>query len=358
MDHALRRRRLADSLADVDALFVTRPSNVRYLSGFTGSNAQLLVGREGAVLFTDGRYQEQVRHQCSDLDAVIYLDGRPPVIGEPTTRLGVHRLGFEGAFTSWSSWNRLAEEASSAGIDLIGRTGDVEGLRRIKDPEEVRLLEAAQEATDVAFERVVLAGLREGMTERELSWELERAMRAAGAEGLAFTSIIAFGENAAEPHHGPTDRPLRRGDVVKCDFGALVDGYHADMTRTFAFGTPSPRLVEIRDLVFRAQAAGIAALRPGVTLREVDAASRSVIADAGLADAFPHGLGHGVGLDIHEDPFLRWDSDVEIGEGTVVTIEPGVYIPGLGGVRIEDSVEVTARGGRPLPRSPKEFVLT
>lgn len=358
MDHALRRRRLADQLGDLDGLFVTRLSNVRYLSGFTGSNGQLLVARDGAILFTDGRYREQVRHECADLEAVIYLDGRPPVFGDPTSRFGVRRLGFEGAFLTWSEWNRLSEEAAAAGIELVGRRGDVEGLRRIKDAEEVRLLRAAQEVTDAAFERVVLPGLREGMTERELAWDLERAMREGGAEGLAFTSIIAFGENAAEPHHHPTDRALRRGDVVKCDFGALVDGYHADMTRTIAFGTPSPRLTELRDLVFRAQEAGIAALRPGVTLREVDAASRSVIAEAGLADAFPHGLGHGVGLDIHEDPFIRWDSDVTIGEGSVVTIEPGVYIPGLGGVRIEDSVEVTADGGRPLPRSDKEFLLT
>lgn len=355
MDHALRRRRLAGALGDLDALFVTRLSNVRYLSGFTGSNAQVLVGRDASILFTDGRYQEQVRHECEGLEAVIYLDGRPPVIGEPTERFGVRRLGFEGAFTTWSSWNRLRDSAAASGIDLVGRTGDVEALRAIKDPEEQVLLRAAQEATDAAFERVILGGLREGMTERDLAWALERAMRDAGADGLAFDVIAAFGENAAEPHHHPTDRPLRRGDVVKTDFGALVGGYHADMTRTIAFGAVAPRMHELRDLVFRAQAAGIAALRPGATLREVDGASRSVIADAGLADAFPHGLGHGVGLDIHEDPFIRWDSDVPIAEGMVVTVEPGVYIPGLGGIRIEDSIEVTSDGGRALPRSTKEF---
>lgn len=355
MDHALRRSRLAAALGDLDALYVTRLTSVRYLTGFSGSNGQALITREGALLFTDGRYQEQVRHESPDLEAVIYLDGVPPVIGEPTTRFGVRRMGFEGGFLSHAAAERLCRSAADAGIEAVARSGDVERVRAIKDDEEVALIRRAQEATDVAFERVVLQGLREGMTERDLAWDLECAMRAAGGHDLAFDVIAAFGENAAEPHHHPTNRSLRRGDVVKTDFGALVEGYHTDMTRTVAFGEPPARMAEIRDLVARSQQAGIDAVRPGATLREVDAASRDVIRDAGLAEAFPHGLGHGVGLDIHEDPFLRWDSDVRLEEGMVVTIEPGVYIPGLGGVRIEDVVEVTADGGRQIARSTKEF---
>jgi Xaa-Pro aminopeptidase len=183
-------------------------------------------------------------------------------------------------------------------------------------------------------------------------------MREAGADGMAFDPIVAFGESAAEPHHHPSDRTLRPGDVVKTDFGALVAGYHADMTRTVAFGAVAAELRDIRDLVFAAQAAGIAAVRPGASISDIDRAARAVIEDAGRGPNFPHGLGHGVGLDIHEDPFIRRVSDEVLPVGAVVTVEPGVYVPGLGGVRIEDSVEVTADGGRPLPRSDKEFLLT
>jgi len=179
----------------------------------------------------------------------------------------------------------------------------------------------------------------------------------AGAEDRAFDSIVAFADHAAEPHHHLTDRGVSRGDVVKLDFGALSEGYHSDITRTVAFGEPDPRMREIRDVVAAAQRAGIEAVRPGASSVEVDAAARSVIADAGHGDAFPHGLGHGVGLEIHEAPFLRWDGGEELVEGMVVTIEPGVYIPGLGGVRIEDMVEVTADGRREIPRSTKELMV-
>jgi Xaa-Pro aminopeptidase len=182
-------------------------------------------------------------------------------------------------------------------------------------------------------------------------------MRRAGADELGFPVIAAFGEHAAEPHHHPTDRPLRRGDVVKLDFGALVDGYHSDMTRTVAFGEPPARLREVRDVVAAAQRAGIRAVRAGSTSAEVDRAARSVIEQAGLADRFPHGLGHGVGLEIHEGPFLRWDGDDVLPAGAVVTIEPGVYIPSLGGVRIEDLVLVTEDGCREIPRSTKELIV-
>lgn len=359
MDHALRRDVLRGKLDDlgIDALLVTRLSNVRYLTGFTGSNAQCIVGRDRERLFTDGRYDEQASHESPDVPRSIYLDGVPPYVGVATE--GVGRLGFEGAHLTWTAWDRLARVMGEAGIELVSTAGAVEDLRRTKEPEEVALLRDAQEATDVAFERVIRGGgLREGMTERELAWALERAMRDAGADGMAFDPIVAFGEHAAEPHHHPTDRTLRPGDVVKTDFGALVAGYHADMTRTVAFGAVASELHAIRDLVHAAQAAGIAAVRPGVRIADLDAAARAVIEDAGRGANFPHGLGHGVGLDIHEDPFIRRVTDEVLPLGAVVTVEPGVYVPGLGGVRIEDSVEVTADGGRPLPRSDKEFLLT
>lgn len=357
MDHGLRRARLAGRLGEleVDAVFVTRLPNVRYLTGFTGSNAQVLLTPSATVFFTDGRYEEQSRHEVDEADRVVYLDGFPPV-HERAAALGLSRVGFEREGVTFGFWQRLGERLDGAELVPVGP--EVERLRRVKEPAERERIAAAQEAADVAFERVVLGGgLREGMTERELAYELELAMRAAGADDTAFDTIAAFGEQAAEPHHHPTARALRRGDVVKLDFGALVDGYHSDMTRTVAFGEPDARLREIHDLVAAAQRAGIDAVRPGASAAEVDLAARHVIEEAGHGPEFPHGLGHGVGLEIHEEPSLRWDAQGEVPEDAVVTIEPGVYIPGLGGVRIEDMVEVTAGGCRPIPRSTRELVV-
>lgn len=356
MERGLRRERLAARLPElgIEALYVTRLPNVRYLTGFTGSNAQLLVTAGGAVLFTDGRYEEQARAEVPDLARTIYRDGVAPVIPAATGR-GVGRLGFESAGLTHRDWERLRQR--SEGIELVPVGPEVERLRRVKDAGEVALIARAQDAADAAFERVVLGGaLREGLTERELALELELAMRRGGADGVGFPTIVAFGEGAAEPHHHPTDRPLARGDVVKVDFGAEVEGYRSDMTRTVAFGRPPERLVEVHALVTEANRAGLEAARDGASTREVDLAARRVIEAVGLPEAFPHGLGHGVGLEIHEEPFLRWDREDVLAAGMVVTIEPGVYLPGLGGVRIEDMVEVTMDGCRPLARSPKELV--
>lgn len=357
MDHALRRARLAGRLAELEleAAFVTRPPNVRYLTGFTGSNAQVLVTSEATVFFTDGRYEEQSRHEVVGAERVIYLDGFPPLPEHAAAR-GLSRIGFESEGVTFGFWDRLRGRLD--GIELVPLGPEIERLRRVKEPGELERIAAAQEATDVAFERVVLGGgLVEGITERDLALRLELAMREAGADDTAFDTIAAFGEQAAEPHHHPTTRPLRRGDVVKLDFGALVDGYHSDMTRTVALGEPDGRLREIHELVAAAQRAGIDAVRAGAGVADVDLAARGVIEESGHGKNFPHGLGHGVGLEIHEEPSLRWDGKGEVPEGAVVTIEPGVYIPGLGGVRIEDMVEVTADGCRPIPRSTRELVV-
>jgi Xaa-Pro dipeptidase len=357
VDHALRRRRLADRITELelDGLFVTRLPNVRYLTGFTGSNGQVLVGLGSAVFFTDGRYDEQSRHEVPDVERVVYLNGFPP-LRERVVETGDRRIGFEPDGVTYRYWERLREQLE--GVELVPVVDEVEGLRRSKEPAEVERIAAAQEAADTAFDEVVMGGgLRQGVTEREVALALDVAMRRAGADDASFWTIVAFGERAAEPHHAPTDRPLGRGDVVKLDFGALVDGYHSDMTRTVAFGDPGEELREVYALVAAAQQAGIDAVRAGVSVAVVDRAARDVIVAAGRGDAFPHGLGHGVGLEIHEDPRLRWDGTEDVPEGAVVTVEPGVYIPGLGGVRIEDMVEVTADGCRPIPRSTKELVV-
>ena len=360
MDHRVRRSRLGERLSalEVDALIVTRPPNVRYLTGFTGSNGQAVVGADGSAVFlTDGRYDEQSSREVPDVRRVVYTEGYPLPLVDACRALGAARVAFERRGLTYASWERLSELAD--GLELVPGDDDVEHLRRAKDAREVALVARAQGFADRAFEDVVLSGgLRAGVTERALARQLEDAMLEAGADDRAFDSIVAFGEHAAEPHHHVTDRRLERGDLVKLDFGALCDGYHSDMTRTVAFGEPDARLREIRDLVAEAQRAGIEAVRPGASSVEVDAAARSVIAAGGQADAFPHGLGHGVGLEIHEDPFLRWDDGEELLEGMVVTIEPGVYIPRLGGVRIEDMVEVIAGGSREIPRSTRELIVT
>ena len=351
MDHALRRRRLLDRFDDlgIEALLVTRLVNVRYLTGFTGSNAQLLLRPDDAVLFTDGRYDEQSRHEVPDLRRVIYLKKMTEAVAKETPRL---RLGFEARGLLYDTF-RLLEESLEA--ELVPLTDTVEQLRWVKDADEIRLLEAAQAVTDEAFE-VVVGKLAEGVTERDVALELEHAMRAAGAERVGFDAIVAFGPSAAEPHHHPTHRPLARGDVVKIDFGCVVDGYHSDMTRTVAFGDPGERMREIHEVVRRAQQAGIDAVRAGVEGAEPDRIAREVIRGAGFGELV-HSLGHGVGLEIHEGPTLRRGSEEVLPEGAAVTVEPGIYLPGEGGIRIEDTVIVGGDGCRPLPTTTKELIV-
>jgi Xaa-Pro aminopeptidase len=356
VDHAGRRRRLAQRIDElgIDGLLVTRLVNVRYLTGFTGSSAQLLLAPEHGILFTDRRYEEQAAREVPDLERVILARGFPDALPESWGSPGVRRMGFESGGVTYRTWRTLTEAA--AGVDLVPVGDEVERLRLVKDADEISVLQRAQDITDEAFDRIT-AKLAEGVTERAVAAELEQAMREAGAERIGFDTIVAFGESAAEPHHRPADRPLGTGDVVKMDFGCVVGGYYSDMTRTVAFGEPDPRVREIHSVVLRAHLAGLEAVRAGVTGGAADEAARSVIRDAGLDERFGHSLGHGVGLEVHEAPSLRQGSDDALLEGTVVTIEPGVYIPGLGGVRIEDAVVVGKDGARPLPRTPKELLV-
>jgi Xaa-Pro aminopeptidase len=355
VDHHLRRNRLAERLGEleVDAIVVTRLPNVRYLTGFTGSNAQTLVTPTAGVFFTDGRYTEQSRREAPDLERVTYAQDLPEVLRDACRAHGVARLGFESAGVTFKTHSTFAEKLD--GIELVPLADEVERLRWVKDAEELRLLEQAQEATDQAFEDI-LEKLAVGLSEREVGQELEHAMRRAGADGLSFDTIVAFGENAAEPHHEPGHRTLEDGDVVKLDMGALWGGYHADMTRTVGFGHVAGELKRIHAVVREAQQAGVDAVRAGVTGGESDAAARAVIEAAGYGDRFTHSLGHGVGLEVHEGPNLRRDGTDVLPAGATVTVEPGVYVPGLGGVRIEDTVEVTAGGCRVIATSPKELI--
>jgi Xaa-Pro aminopeptidase len=355
VDHLSRRNALLERLdeLEVDALLLTRLPNVRYLTGFTGSSACLLLAPAGSTFFTDGRYEEQSRHEVPDLPRVASMASLLGPIREHVDRLGGRRLGFEKHAVTVGQLERWADALD--GVALAGIDEEVERLRWTKDEDELAVLRSAQEATDRAFEDV-LDALVVGVTERQAAARLEREMTRQGADGTAFDSIVAFGEHAAEPHHRPCHRALAEGDVIKMDFGAIVDGYHTDMTRTVAFGEPAPELRKIHDLVAAAQQAGIDALHPGASAADVDRAARAVIEDAGYGEAFSHGLGHGVGLEIHEGPSLRREGEDVIPAGTVVTVEPGVYLPGLGGVRIEDVIEVTEDGSGPVGVATRELI--
>ncbi|MBI3227516.1 MAG: aminopeptidase P family protein [Mycolicibacterium cosmeticum] len=352
------RQRLA--IAKLDAMLVTDLVNVRYLSGFTGSNAALLIlaDDDTPVLATDGRYVTQASAQAPDAELVIERACGPHLAARAAAA-GVRRLGFESHVVTVDGHAALARTADD--VELVRAPGMVERLREVKDVGEIAILRLACEAADAALHDLVeTGGLRAGRTEKEVGRELESLMLDHGADGVSFETIVAAGANSAIPHHRPTDAVLAAGDFVKIDFGALVAGYHSDMTRTFVLAPLATWQSEIYDLVATAQRAGRAALAPGAGLKDVDTASRQVIADAGYAENFGHGLGHGVGLQIHEAPGISASSVGTLLAGAAVTVEPGVYLPGRGGVRIEDTLVVGSQDA-PTPelltRFPKELVV-
>ena len=355
-----RRGRLRERLAaaDLDAMLVTDLVNVRYLSGFTGSNAALLIRTDDdtPVLATDGRYRTQAARQAPDAEIVIER-ACGPYLARRAAADGVKRLGFESHVVTVDAHARLLD-AAGEGTELVRAAGTVEALREVKDAGEVAILRLACEAADAALRDLIdRGGLRPGRTEKEVRRELEALMLDHGADGPSFETIVATGANSAIPHHRPTDAVLAAGDFVKIDFGALVAGYHSDMTRTFVLGPAADWQREIYELVATAQRAGREALAPGVALKDVDAASRQVIVDAGYGDNFGHGLGHGVGLQIHEAPGINSAAAGTLLAGSAVTVEPGVYLPDRGGVRIEDTLVVGDGTPDLLTRFPKELAI-
>ena len=360
MDVSSRLGRLRASFADAgcDALLVTNLTNVRYLCGFTGSAGTLLVRGDDALLFTDGRYATQSVEQLAvaGVDAEVSI-GNVPQQQEALAKAvgGLRRLGLEAGHATWAAQRSYAE--SFAGVELVATEGVVETLRRVKDAGELARIEAACGIADAALASV-LKSLLDLPTERDFGLELDFAMRRMGASDVSFETIVASGPNGAKPHARPSDRRIAAGELVVLDFGALVDGYHSDMTRTVCVGAPgTPRLREIDAVVRGAQEAGVAAVRAGVGARDVDDVCRSFISAAGFGERFVHGTGHGVGLDIHEFPILGQTATASLDAGFVVTVEPGVYLPDEGGVRIEDSVVVTAEGCRRLTNAPKDLVI-
>jgi Xaa-Pro aminopeptidase len=343
---------------EVDALVVTTLANVRYLTGFTGSAGVLAVTRAAAVLTTDGRYRtqsaEQVERAGADVDIVI----GPVAVQRQAVAdvLGADaRIGLESDNVTWSGQRTWADLLGGGDAGLVPTTNAVEALREKKDAAEIARMERAAAIADAAlFE--VLPLMSQGVSEEHFALELDTAMRRGGAEGTAFDTIVAAGENSAKPHHRPGSRRIQHGDPVVVDFGATFEGYRSDMTRTFCVGEdPEGELARIFEVVRTSQAAGAAAVRPGISAKDVDDVCRRIISDAGWADRFEHGTGHGVGLDIHEAPTVSQLGTAILAPGFVVTVEPGVYVPGHGGVRVEDTLVVTDDGARPLTRFTKDI---
>jgi Xaa-Pro aminopeptidase len=353
--HQARRDRLAALITDrdADAALITRLVNVRYLSGLASSNAALLVPADGrCVLATDARYAGTAARTCPDLELLVERQVAVALTGRAAAVTG--RLAFEEHEVTVEGHAALAEASGAAVLIPLRRA--VEELRQVKDEQELALLARACAITDRAFAEM-LASVRPGVTEREIAVALERRMVDLGAEKPAFDSIVASGPNGAVPHHQPGDRAIETGDLVTMDFGALYGGYHADMTRTVAVGRVAEWQRELYDLVAVAQRAGYQAAVVGADTKDVDAAAREVIAAAGHAEHFPHGLGHGVGLEIHEAPLIGYDKTGKLMDRVPITAEPGVYLAGRGGVRIEDTLVVRAGGPELLTTTTKELLV-
>ncbi|MDY7101122.1 MAG: Xaa-Pro peptidase family protein [Actinomycetota bacterium] len=333
-----------------DALVVTELTNIRWLSGFSGSSATLVVSPTGLVLVTDGRYRDQASAELAAAGVDARIEITREIEAPVRAATAGWRVGLEAGSVTWSRQRTMGEWFDG---EVVATDGLVEGLREVKDDAELARIARAAAICDDAVAEVAPMLLGQP-SERDVAAELDYRMRLRGADDRAFDTIVASGPNGARPHAHPGDRRIVDGDLVVIDVGAMVDGYRSDMTRTFAIGEVDETRRRMLEVVTSAQAAAAALVAPGVATEDLDAAARDVIAAAGWADAFSHGLGHGVGLDIHEPPMLSATPGRALREGEVVTIEPGVYVPGVGGVRVEDTVAVVAGGSRTLTASTKD----
>jgi Xaa-Pro aminopeptidase len=337
---------------ELDAMLVIGAENRRYLSGFTGSAGTLVITEDKAVLLTDFRYIEQATAQAPEFEVRRYndyLETLEAVFDE----CGCHRVGFESDIVTYSQYSKWQERLGK--VEWQATSGLVEKLRMVKSESEIANIKKAAAIADSAWEEI-LPYMRPGATEKELALKLEFLMRSKGADGLAFEIILAGGPNGALPHAVSGDRPLESGDLVVMDFGARYAGYCSDMTRTVVIGKACQKSRALYNIVLEAQLAAVNAIKPGKTGTEIDNIAREIITNAGYGEQFGHGLGHGVGLAVHEQPRLSPKADNVLQPGMIVTVEPGIYLPGFGGVRIEDLVVVTEAGCRILTQSTKELV--
>ncbi len=353
--HRQRLAQVQSKLADrkLPALVIFSRANIRYLTGFTGSAGILVVGRDGwAWLITDGRYKLQSREQTKGTSVKIAIAKQThKVLANILKRLGVRQVGFEGRHCTVAFLDGLREELKGTKIRLESVANIVEELRAVKDEGELTNIRKAAQLADAAFEHA-LKVIRVGMTEQELAWEIEAFLRTHGADAIAFPPIVVSGERTALPHGQPSDRQLRKGDLVTMDLGAMVNGYCSDLTRTVVIGKPSAEQQRLYRAVWEAQQRGIEAMVAKQKGKKVDSIVREVLDKHGLKKLFMHGTGHGVGLEVHEAPSLGQRSKDILRPNMVVTVEPGVYVPKFGGVRIEDMVLVSDSSPEILTRAP------
>ena len=353
----LRIQKLTEKMKDlgVEAVLLSSPYNRRYISGFTGSNAYLYISPNQQILLTDFRYLEQAAAQCPDFQIVEYRNvGLTETLEKYLQADNVKICGFEGNQMTFAEYRLLVDKLPAVEWKSIGDV--VEELRMLKTPEELVLLRKASQIGDQAFSHM-LDFIKPGLTEKEIGIELEFTMRKLGAEGLSFESIIASGVNGARPHARPTDKPIRQGELLTMDFGCIYQGYCSDMTRTVAIGEVSDQLKEIYEITLKAHLESLAALKPGLTGAAVDTVARDIITEAGYGQYFGHSLGHSVGLEVHEAPYLGQRETRTLKANMLETIEPGIYLPGIGGVRIEDLAVLTETGAESLVTSEKKLII-
>ena len=358
MDRSLsRRQELVQCLKTdrADALLILSETSVRYLTGFRGDSSALILLNDRAILVSDGRYTTQIAEECSGLDVHIRSVGTllNAAIADVVGKLGIRSLAFESAIMTVADFEELREKLPS--LEMTGVKGRVEVLRAVKDEDEIAAIRASIGMAERAF-AMLREGLRPGESEKEVADALEEHLRRAGAESAAFAPIVAVGERSALPHAKPSpDVKLGDGDFVLVDWGANGCSYRSDLTRVLATGKVTSKFETLYQTALAAQERGIAAIRPGAVAQDVDAEARSVIEDAGFGPFFQHGLGHGLGMEIHEAPWFRKGSQTVLKPGMVVTVEPGIYLPGWGGIRIEDDVLVTPDGREVLTQVPRSL---
>lgn len=339
--------------AGIDGLLITSPYNRRYISNFTGSSGVVLIGLNDAKFITDFRYIEQATKQCEGFEIVKHTGSIPDEVAEQVKVMGIKKLGFEQEHVTFSSYKAYGDAIQG---ELIPVSGIIEKIRLIKTHSEIKILKEAADIADAAYKHI-LDFIRPGITELDVSNELEFFMRSAGATSSSFDTIVASGYRSALPHGVASDKVIEKGDFVTLDYGAYYKGYVSDITRTVAVGEPDKKLEEIYHIVYEAQRLGMEGIKPGMSGKEADALTRDYIAEKGYGEYFGHSTGHGIGLEVHEGPALSFKSDIILEPGMVVTCEPGIYIPGLGGVRIEDDTLITEDGNETLTHSTKELII-
>jgi Xaa-Pro aminopeptidase len=340
--------------AGMQAIRISSAVNRRYLSGFSGTSGILLITQDKAALLTDFRYRVQAGQEASGFEIIEHGQNQNETLAETIKKWGISTLLFEDRHVTYAEHADLAKALAPA--ELIPAGDMVDELRMVKDPDELAVLKEAAEVADRAFEHI-LNFIKPGVTELAIAAELEHFMRKQGASGPSFSTIVASGERSAMPHGTASERVIGSGEFVTLDFGAYYKGYCSDLTRTVMVGAPTDRHREIYSIVLEAQQHALDHLKPGMTGREGDALTRDIITRYGYGEHFGHGTGHGIGMEIHEAPRLSLTSDIVLAPGMVVTVEPGIYLPGFGGVRIEDDVVITETGVQILTRSPKELIV-